>query len=483
MDEIDLMDFLRAMIRRRRLIAAAAIAAALAAFVVLQFVPHTYRGKAVLLFPQMEQSGAAGLLGRLQGLPAIAELGMPVMNGPGMYGEILRSRTISQSVIGRLQLSGLDIEPEMLQKQIDIDITKDGGMEICCYAPSTWAESGKIPWVERELGRLGVDRRTAVLAARLTNTYVDCLKEFDRQHSMSTGRRHRVFLEGEVAKTRRQLADAEEALRRFREASPAVPLPDDARPLFEQVVDLRTKQIEAETELNEQQQSIRQAESIIAGQPQVQSAATVIQENPVVIELKSQLAQAEVRKAQLLEDRTEKHPDVVAADQEIAKVRDKIHGEVARITASETLQLNAVRQTLVGSLAELEIKKSGTQARSSALKDVMSRVERELSRLAKDQMELVRLAREQKALEMIYTSLVMELSQAKVAEAKEPEGFTVLDIATPENRRFRPRTKLTLLAAALLGMMVGGMIAQVQEGRRPRKRPAEPATAPQIDTV
>ena len=85
-------------------------------------------------------------------------------------------------------------------------------------------------------------------------------------------------------------------------------------------------------------------------------------------------------------------------------------------------------------------------------------------------MRYVRLLRDVKALETVYTSLLTELSQAKVAEAKEPEGFTVLDPAAPEKHRFRPRVKLTLLAAIIVAAMVGGMIALIQEGRHPQKR-------------
>ena len=472
MDEINLVEYLRIMVRRRRLIGGVAFGAVLVATIILLFTPRTYRGKGVLLFPQTDQSAPSALLSRLGGQLPIADLGLPAMGGPGMYAEILNSRTLSEEVIQDLRLGALDVDYEDLQNQIDVTVTKDGDLEICCYAPVSWARNGTIGWFGARFPDASIKHDAACLAADLTNAYIRRLQDFDRKHALRTGSRHRVFLDSEVAKTRGRLSRAEEALRRFREVHPTVPPPETISQQVGQVIDLRTKQIEAQTELSETENGIREAQGVIGDQDVVQTAARVIQENPVVTQLKAQLAQAEVRKAQLLENLTESHPDVVAASEEIAKTQDKIHQEVARVTAAETLQLNPVRQALVQSLAGLEIKKSGVEARLGALNAAMARVERELSDLAKDQMRYLRLFREVKALELVYTTLVTELSKARVEEAKEPDRFTVLDKAVPEKRHFRPKFKVTLLAALVLGLLAGAFVAFVQEGARPAKQPA-----------
>ncbi|HOK53305.1 MAG TPA: GNVR domain-containing protein, partial [Armatimonadota bacterium] len=135
-----------------------------------------------------------------------------------------------------------------------------------------------------------------------------------------------------------------------------------------------------------------------------------------------------------------------------------------------TLQINPVRQALVQDLAVMEIKKSGVQARIDALNGIMTRMERDIADVAKDQMQYVRLMRDVKALEIVYTSLLTELSQAKVAEAREPNGFTVLDWATPEKRHIKPRAKLTIAAGLLLGFIFGSLVAILLESKHPTKR-------------
>lgn len=463
MDDINLTDYLLVIWRRRFMVGAIAMIAALIALVTLLLTPYTYRGKAVLIFPSQEQSSALGVLSKL-GISGVGDLGMSSSGGVGLYTEILKSRTLSEQVSRDLRLGAALEDISELQDKVDVTPTKEGALQICCYAPSSWVKNGKL---KREFDGDTLERQTANLAAELTNAYIRRLQDFDRQHSMSTSQRNRKFLEGEVVKTREELTDAEDTLRKFKESHPAMPPPETMSQQVEQLISLRTKQIEAEAELRETEESAAEARGVIDDQEAVLEASRVIQENPVVSQLKSRLAQAEVLRAKLLEDMTEKSPDVIAASQEIEKIQEQIKSEIPKITSSETMQINPVRQSLVQNLAQLEIKKSGVQARLDTLGLVLGRVEGEISSIAKDQMRYVRLMREAKALEAVYTSLLTQLSQAKVIEAKEPEGFTVLDWATAERFHYKPKIKLTLAASFMLGLIAGCLAALIRESSRP----------------
>lgn len=466
MEEVSLTECWHVISRHRSLVAVFATVTALVALVVLMLVPRTYRGQAVLIFPSEGQSSASGMLSRLAGIPSISDLGITSSNDPGVYTEILKSDTLARQVIDDLGLSSVDIKSDDLRQLIEVTVKKSGGMEIDCYVPTAWVKGNKISWLAKHHPGGSADSKTAYLAAELTNAYIKRLKDFDKEHSLSANQRNRVFLEGEVKKTGEQLADAEDTFRHFREKHPALPPPETAAQQVEQLITVRSRQIESETELRSTEQSIEEAKNVIADQDIILSAGKVIQANPVVIELKSQLAQAEVRRAQLLENMTDIAPDVVAATQEIDKIREKIDQEVPKVTSSETLQINPVHQSLVQNLAGLEIQKSGVQARLDALSGVMSSLENEIAGFAKDQMTYIRLERDVKALEAVYTSLLASLSQAKVTEAKEPEGFTVLDWAMPESKPIKPRVKLTVAAAFAFGIIFGSLAALVRDGKR-----------------
>jgi uncharacterized protein involved in exopolysaccharide biosynthesis len=338
MDEIDLIEYVRILAKRARFILVVAFGSALVALIVLQFVPRTYRGEAMLIFPKTENSTA--LLSKLGGIPGLVDLGVPGLSGQGMYSDVLQSRTLSSRIVDELQLSAVEVKPEDLQEQLELTPTKAGALQLACYASTGWVKSGKLKWLDQKMPRASVKEKTAYLAAEITNLYVKRLQDFDREHSHVTSKSHRVFLQGEVDTTHRQLSDAENALRHFKELHPVVVPPEAVEAQVTQVVELRKAQIEAASELGEVEQSIDEARKVVAGQTAVLTAAKVIQENPVVTELQNQLAAAEVQRARMLENMTEKHPSVVAATEQAAKLQEKIGKEVARVTSSETIEIS-----------------------------------------------------------------------------------------------------------------------------------------------
>lgn len=474
MDEIGLSDFFNMLHRRRRMIAAVTAIALAIAVAYLVVTPKTYRGKVTVLLQRDQTSPGAGIMSQLSGIPGVGGgLAAGLMSEPAMYAEILRSRTLAERVIGDLQLAPAGIEASDLQELVQVDTSKDSSMKVSCYAPTNWVADGKIGWLHNKYPDESAARLTARLAAAIANTYVDELRTYDRTHALTSGRRNTIFLREEVKKTRGQLAKSEESLRKFQADHPTLPPPGTGAEQMKEIVDLRSAQMETESQLRETARSADEAKGLAADEEVVQSAAKVIEENPVITELKNELAKSEVERARMLENMTDKHPDVIEKDQEIAKTRERIHQEVARVTKSETLQLNPIRQSIVEKLAELEVKKSGLEARAKAMNQIMAKTEAGISRQATDEMRYVRLLRDVKAFEMVYTSLVTQLSDAKIKEAKNPEEFTILDPAMPEKKHFKPKAKLTLVAAVVLGLMAGCFIAAVQEAVSPVKRVAE----------
>lgn len=471
MEEIDLREYLQIVLSRRRFIIAISFGLALVTFVGLKLCPRSYEGSARLIFPKASESGP-GLLSQLGALQGVADIGGNGLSSPGMYTDILTSRRLSENVIRELDLSEVDVTPEDLQESMRLENTKSGGLQVACYASTKWVKSKKLEWLDsiEELQNASVDKKTAYLASRMTNTYLKELQNYDELHALSTGRRHRVFLHGEVEKTKHQLNIAEEVLRHFREKHPVLAPPETSSEQVKQVIELRKMQIEAASELSDAARSVEEAKSAVADQKELVSAAKIIQENPVVSTLKLQLADAEVHKAELLENMTEKHPDVVAASDEIEKLREKIKKEVTSVVQNETIEVNPVRQALIQEMTTLDIKRSGIQARVSTLNESMAGIEKEISADAKSQLEYVRLFRDVKALEGVYASLLTEYSKAKVEEAKEPEGFTVLDEAVPQKYPAKPRVKLAAAAAFMLGLFGSSFAVILQEFGRGKKR-------------
>jgi len=113
-------------------------------------------------------------------------------------------------------------------------------------------------------------------------------------------------------------------------------------------------------------------------------------------------------------------------------------------------------------LVTMEVNRDGLEARRSALAGAIANIERRLSDLPPREIEYARLLRDLKAAETVYTTLLAEHAKARVAEGRDTDNLIVLDEAIVPKKPAKPRVKLVLLAALVLGCMLSMLIACAQ---------------------
>ncbi len=160
---------------------------------------------------------------------------------------------------------------------------------------------------------------------------------------------------------------------------------------------------------------------------------------------------------------------MVSLTQEIEKTYEEIRSEVARVVSGKAGSTSLAHQELLKQLVVLEVSYDGLVARRTALGGAMSNIERRLSDLPTKEIQYARLLRDLKAAETVYTTLLAEHAKARVAEGRDTDNFIVLDEAVVPERPARPRVKLTLLGALVLGCMLG-VLAATLPGMRATKR-------------
>jgi len=452
MEEINLLDYLNALVRRKWTITAVTAAAMLLAGITLAVMPRTYEGETTLLFPEQTTDSLSSQLGQLAGLPMLG--GLPSLSGRNVYLTVLKSRTINENVCERLHLDRYGLDYKDLQDNLILEMAKEGGLILTCQVPTSWLR-GDIPKGE-------LRARTAALAARMANTYISELRAYDESNSLFVSRKNRLFIEKQLARTKRELADAEAGLQKFQEEHPTLVPPDRSWAYADQALNIVAKQTEADVALHEAEGQISRARATwSAGAPRDISPEAVV-DSPVIEGLRGQLAKLEVERATLLEDFTEEHPEVVSLTQEIEKTHDRIRTEVEAIIGGRVSSASPAHQELLKQLVVLEVSREGLESRRSALADAMSNLETRLSDLPTKEIQYARLLRGLKAAETVYTTLLAEHAKARVAEARDTDNFIVLDEAKVPEKPAKPRVKLVLAAALMLGMMLGVVIATAQ---------------------
>lgn len=154
-------------------------------------------------------------------------------------------------------------------------------------------------------------------------------------------------------------------------------------------------------------------------------------------------------------------------------------------TRNKTVALTQEMSSAVKEATELYARKAELQVRLGVIRNFSSgseeeiqivqelnQLERQMRALPETGLELGRLVRDVKALEQVHTLLTSQYEDARIDEAKDVVTVEFLDVASPPERKARPRRGLMIAAAFILSLVVGVTYAALQEEeqRRPMMR-------------
>ncbi len=169
------------------------VTATLLATAVAFMLPPWYKATGQLMPPSEEESGF-GLARLLRGV-AVPGIKVPTQATPAdVFIAVLESRRISELIIQRFHL----------QKKYKKKYMQDAVKELQKHVKFELTDAGTV--------KMWVEDKNAKTAAEILNTYVTLLDEFNREVRMTKGRRTRLFVEGRLTETHRDLTVAEQKL-------------------------------------------------------------------------------------------------------------------------------------------------------------------------------------------------------------------------------------------------------------------------------
>lgn len=204
--EINLLELLRVIARRKSFIVRTCAAAVIIAACISLALRNTYTASAKILPPQKESGGGlSALLGQAGGLAALAGMGgIGGMGGLGggttdLYLGILKSRSVADAVIKRL-----DLQTEFKAKTID-----DARKKLDARVKFKAGKDGIIS--------IDADSRDPRKAAQLANTFVEELGRRSVELNLSKAGAERMFLEKRLEMVKLDLRNAENNMKAFAE--------------------------------------------------------------------------------------------------------------------------------------------------------------------------------------------------------------------------------------------------------------------------
>jgi len=221
--------------RQRWLVGALCLVAVFGTFGLSRLLPKWYESTATLVTPKEGNSGVLGGLlasGMLQQNPGVAMPTLPSFtpNRDLLVG-VLKSRTIAQAIVERfgLQARYRAAYPDDAVKQL---------RDLTTIATS---REGVIS--------VKVEDRDPATAAAIANYYVELLDQQIARYGTGEASRQRMFLTGQLARSRVDLDAAEQSLRRFQEQNRAIVLQDQTKGAIEAAARLKGEIMAAEVQL------------------------------------------------------------------------------------------------------------------------------------------------------------------------------------------------------------------------------------------
>jgi uncharacterized protein involved in exopolysaccharide biosynthesis len=145
-------------------------------------------------------------------------------------------------------------------------------------------------------------------------------------------------------------------------------------------------------------------------------------------------------------------------------IRNWAQASAEQAAAQVALRENAGVTQVSGSiddLVALRSRRAGLQARSQELQRLVERLQQRLSTLPQVGLGLARLQRRVALKQALVEMLESQLQLVRIAEVEEQTRYQVLDRAHPPARPVWPRRKLSALAGAAAGLLLGLLGAYV----------------------
>ena len=231
-DEINLLELLMVLVKRKRLIIAITLTAAVASICVSLLLPNIYTATAKVLPPQKEGGNLSAALGQLGGIAAAVGLSGGFGGSADLYVSILKSRSVADAVIKQLDLV----------KEFEAKTADDARRKLASTVKvQTGAKDGVIT--------ITADHKKPEMAARLVNVTVEELGRRSVQLNLAKVSNDRIFLEKRLVIVKNDLKKAEEEMKSFAQKNKAIKVDDQAKASIDGVAKLKAELASREVQL------------------------------------------------------------------------------------------------------------------------------------------------------------------------------------------------------------------------------------------
>jgi len=232
-DEINLLELLIVILRRKRLILGMTFASALISVIISLILTPIYRAETRIMPPQSSVNNvAAQLMGQLGEFGSLAGGMIGEQTSNALYINLLKSRTILDSIIDKFDLMKLyeeeyrqDARKELLDNLIPNEDKKSGVISVA------------------------VEDKDPQRAADMANSFIQELKKLTKGLAISKAAQRRLFYEEQMVDAKDELMKVEEQMKGFQEKTGVLHIEEQAKAIIEGIAELKAEIVAKEVEI------------------------------------------------------------------------------------------------------------------------------------------------------------------------------------------------------------------------------------------
>jgi polysaccharide biosynthesis transport protein len=252
------------------------------------------------------------------------------------------------------------------------------------------------------------------------------------------------WLAARLTEQRAQVAAAEAALQRYREANQAISLDDGHNIVVQKLADLNAAVTRAKTDRIEKEALYKRLQGIQSDHVALDTFPT-IQANAFIQQLKVELSGLQRQQGELAQKLGKRHPDLIKVESAIGAAQSRLESEIAKVVQAVANQFLAA------------------EAQERSLTAALDAQKREALAMNRKAIEYAVLRRDVESTRQVYESLLQRAKETGVSSELRATNIRIVDAAEVPRDPVFPRTRRNLLFGMIGGLLLAAMLALLFE--------------------
>ena len=294
---------------------------------------------------------------------------------------------------------------------------------------------------ETNIAKLTVESESPQMAQVLANTIIEKYRNYRLENKRQNVLSSFNFVNNQLKGIKEKLENAENELSKFKSDNQIAIMDESSKDIIESLSNLEGQKIKVDLDLGEYENKRNGMNRELKDKGYFDQTHLNPQNRDgrgtPFSYLLEQLSEMEIQRLVLLQRRKENHPEVIIINEQIAQIKSKL----AEYNQNTLIAYNIIID--------------GLRKKRSDLNRLIRGYSKKIETLPEKNSKLTQLTRNKNVYEKMFTLLLDKREEFRLAELSKMQDIVIIESAQIPHKPVRPRKKLNIAIALLLGLMVG----------------------------